>query len=90
MAPSATPAALELLNMVQPDLPERLRKRLRRDGEVMLVFKVNTDGSVVDLNVLSSNDPTLDEIAVDAVRQWRYKPIPEARTHRVQIVFRRE
>lgn len=65
-------------------------RRLRRDAEVLLVFKVNPDGTVADLNVQSSSDSALDAIALDAVRQWRYKPIAEARTHRVQFVFKRE
>ncbi len=90
LVPRAPPVALELVSSVQPDLPDRVRRRLRRDGEVVLVFKVNTDGTVVDLNVQSSTDSALDEFAVEAVRQWRYKPILEARTHRLQLVFRRE
>lgn len=83
-------AALELLSSVQPELPQRVLSRMRRDGEVLLVFKVNTDGTVADLNVQSSNNAALDTIALDAVRQWRYKPIAEARTHKVQFVFKRE
>lgn len=83
-------AALELLNVVQPELPERVLSRMRRDGEVTLVFKVNPDGSVADLNVQASNSAVLDAIVLDAVRQWRYKPIAQARTHRVQFVFKRE
>lgn len=90
-APAQVPAAaLELLSSVQPELPERILSRMRRDGEVTLVFRVNPDGSVADLNVQSSNNAALDAIALDAVRQWRYKPIGEARTHRVQFVFKRE
>ena len=83
-------AALELLNAVQPELPERILSRMRRDGEVTLVFKVNPDGSVADLNVQASNSAVLDAIVLDAVRQWRYKPIAQARTHRVQFVFKRD
>ncbi len=84
------PVALELLNSVQPELPERLLRRMRRDAEVLLVFKVNTDGTVAGLSVQSSSDSALEPVALDAVRQWRYKPIPEARTHKVQFVFKRE
>jgi TonB family protein len=60
----------------------------RRRGD--LVFKVNPDGSVADLNVQASNSAVLDAIVLDAVRQWRYKPIAQARTHRVQFVFKRD
>jgi len=88
--PTAPPVALELVSSVEPVLPDRVRRRMRRDGEVLLAFKVNPDGSVADLNVQASSDSALDEIALDAVRQWRYKPIPEARSHRLQLVFRHE
>jgi protein TonB len=90
LAPATPPVALELVSSVEPVLPDRVRRRMRRDGEVTLAFKVNPDGSVADLNVQASSDSALDAIALDAVRQWRYKPIAEARTHRLQLVFRHE
>lgn len=46
-------------------------------GDVMLNFRINTDGSVDDVRVeRSSGSARLDGAAVDAVRgQWRYKPV---------------
>lgn len=84
------PGVLELLSAVQPEVPERILGRMRRDGEVLVAFKVNPDGTVSDPNVESSNNAALDDIALEAVRQWRYKPIAQARIHRVQLVFKRE
>ena len=89
-ASRAQRATLELANFVEPALTERARRRLRSDGEVQLDFMVNADGSVADVVVRTSNDTSLDPVAVDAVRQWRYKPIAQAQAHGVQLVFKRE
>jgi len=87
----ATPtprAVLQLVDYVEPVMPERLRRRLQVDGDVVVNFTVNPDGSVADVAVRSSNDRALDPIALDAVRQWRYQPIAVAQSHAVQLVFR--
>ena len=51
-------------------------------------FTVNPDGSVADVAVRSSSDRALDPIALDAVSQWRYKPIAAAQPHAVELVFK--
>lgn len=90
-AGAAQPAsALELLTAIEPELDDRMLRRMRRDGVVTLAFTVNPDGSVSDAMVQASTDAALEAISLDAVRQWRYKPIPQARTHRVQFVFKHE
>jgi TonB family protein len=45
-------------------------------GEVRLRATVRVDGSVRDVEVVSSTRPGagLEQAALDAVRQWRYKP----------------
>lgn len=88
--PAAAPrrAALELVDYVEPVLNERLRRRLKRDGEVVVEFTVRADGSVADPVVRSASDTALEEVALDAVRQWRYQPIPAAQPHGVQLVFK--
>ena len=87
-APPVSNATLELVEYVEPVLPDRLRRRLRDDGEVVVQFTVGLDGSVVDASVRSSSDGALDAVALDAVRQWRYRPIATAQAHAVQLVFR--
>ena len=91
-APAAPPprATLQLVGYVEPELPERVRRRLRADGEVLLAFTVNADGTVADVEVRTTSDRALDPIAIDAVRQWRYQPIGAPQAHAVQLVFKRE
>jgi TonB family protein len=93
--PAATPIAtasqrvkLDLTDYVEPVISERVRRRLKGNGEVMIEFTVQADGSVVDPAVRSASDKALEEAALDAVRQWRYRPIPAAQPHAAQLVFR--
>jgi len=85
---SASAVALQIEDYFEPQLPERVRRRLHSDAEVVVNFTVNADGSVSDASVQSSSEKSLDPIALDAVRQWRYRPIAAAQTHAVQLVFR--
>jgi TonB family protein len=60
---------------VQPRYPEIARKA-KVAGRVILQAIVRRDGSVGDIQVLSSPGKRFgfDEAAIAAVRQWRYKP----------------
>ena len=87
-APPAVASPLVLTAYVAPEFPERIKRRMRVDGEVVLGFTVKPDGSVADVTVRSSTEKSLEPNAIDAVRQWRYKPIDEAQLHAVQLVFR--
>jgi len=66
---------LILETRVQPKYPEIARKA-KVAGRVILQAIVRQDGSVGDIQVLSSPGKNFgfDESAVEAVRQWRYKP----------------
>lgn len=81
-------AALELVDYVEPVLNERVRRRLRADGEVVVEFMVQVDGTVAATAVRSASDRVLEPVALDAVRQWRYRPIAAAQPHAVQLVFK--
>lgn len=85
---AAAPVPLQIAEYVEPALPDRLRRNLQADGDVVINFTVNRDGSVADASVRSSSDTALEPIALDAVRQWRYKPIADARSHSAKLVFR--
>jgi TonB family protein len=58
---------------VKPVYPEDAR-RLTLEGDVVLEIVVRRDGTVGDVRVLHSLGNSLDQRAVEAVRQWRFDP----------------
>jgi periplasmic protein TonB len=61
-----------LIHDVTPQYPPEAG-RARIGGTVVLLATIGTDGSVKDVRV-ESGLPILAQAAIDAVRQWRYKP----------------
>jgi periplasmic protein TonB len=61
-----------LILRVQPDYPV-LAKQARVQGKVVLRAMISREGKIENLQVLSGH-PMLVRAAVDAVRQWRYRP----------------
>src|SRR5271166_3425285 len=61
-----------LIYKVQPTYPP-LARQARVQGSVVLQAVIDKDGSIKDLTVTSGH-PMLIQAALDAVRQWRYKP----------------
>ena len=61
-----------ILKEVAPEYPEPARKA-RVQGSVVMAGTISKDGTVKDLQVLSG-PPELMDAAVDAVRQWVYRP----------------
>jgi TonB family protein len=55
-------------------------------GNVRLRVKINTDGSVMDIEVLGG-PPQLVKAALEAADQWRYSPSKEVRVTIVTIAF---
>ena len=72
-----------LIHMVQPVYPP-IAKTAHIEGTVELSAVIGTDGHVRDLNVISGH-PLLRKAALDAVRQWIYKP-PVLNGESVEIV----
>lgn len=66
-------AAPKLIHSVRPQYPE-LAQMARLSGLVILEALVDSRGRVESVRVLSGK-PLLDESAVEAVKQWRYKPL---------------
>lgn len=62
----------KLIKKVTPSYPDPAR-RLRISGTVHLVGIIGKDGSIQNLQVISGN-PFLTQAALDAVRQWVYRP----------------
>jgi periplasmic protein TonB len=61
-----------LIKRVQPKYPPAALA-VRAQGAVQIEATINKEGNVTNLKVLSG-DPVLAHAALDAVRQWRYKP----------------
>jgi protein TonB len=61
-----------LVHRVQPEYPP-LAKSVRIQGEVVLQAVISRNGRIENLQALSGH-PMLVRAAVDAVRQWRYRP----------------
>ena len=65
-------AEANLIRDVAPQYPPDAG-RARIEGTVVLMAVIDKDGSVKDVRV-ESGLPILAQAAIDAVRQWRYKP----------------
>jgi len=61
-----------LLRKVQPPYPA-LAKSARIQGDVVLKAIIDREGNIQDLQLVSGH-PMLVPSAIDAVRQWKYKP----------------
>ena len=61
-----------LIFRVQPDYPS-LARQVRVQGQVVLRAVISREGTIENLQVLSGH-PMLVRAAVDAVRQWKYRP----------------
>jgi len=81
------PVPLKLAQLVEPEVPSSVMRRMRSDVTVVIGLTVNADGSVSDVVIKSNPMKALDAAVIDAVRQWRYNPIGEPRTHAVQLVL---
>jgi TonB family protein len=65
-------AKANLINRVDPIYPAEAAAA-RMEGEVLLHVILATDGTIKELNLVKG-DPVLAKAALEAVRQWRYKP----------------
>ena len=61
-----------LLHQVRPTYPT-LARTARIQGSVLLQAEISKDGNIQNLRVISGH-PMLIQAALDAVKQWKYKP----------------
>jgi protein TonB len=61
-----------LIKSVDPVYPALARK-MRIQGSVELMANIGTDGSITSVKLLSG-DSVLSQAAINAVKQWKYKP----------------
>ena len=61
-----------LLRKIQPSYPP-LARQARIQGSVLLQAEISKDGSIENLRLISGH-PMLAPAAIEAVKQWKYKP----------------
>jgi TonB family protein len=76
-APGDSALSPTLISKVNPTYPEEARKK-KITGIVRVEALIRKDGTIGEVKVLESPDESLSEAAVQAVRQWRYKPPVDA------------
>ena len=69
---SSNVAVKLLLKRVNPVYSKELREQ-RVQGMVTLYARISKDGDVIDVKLISGQ-PALAQPAIDAVKQWKYKP----------------
>jgi periplasmic protein TonB len=58
---------------VTPQYPQ-MAKIARVQGPVVLAAVIGKDGAIQNLRVVSTASPLLNQSALDAVKQWKYRP----------------
>jgi protein TonB len=64
-----------------PDYPSGVSKEI----DVKLRFSILPDGSVARITVLQKVDSRLEQVATDALRLWRFEPLPSNAEQTTQI-----
>lgn len=85
-APAEPDPGLIQIKSVQPDFPGVVVKRVRK-GNVEVHFEVEPNGTVSDAVVVDSSNHRLNDAAIEAIKQWRFKPTPMSHTAAVNLVF---
>ena len=62
-----------LVRKVEPPYPQ-MAKIARVQGPVVLAAIIGKDGTITNLHVVSTASPLLNQSALEAVKQWKYKP----------------
>jgi TonB family protein len=71
--------SLNIVSKVQPIFPPEEKEKAKAnktkiDAKVLLGVLIGKDGAVKDINVTKSEGENFDKSAMDAVKQWRWKP----------------
>jgi protein TonB len=71
----------------EPHLPPSVL-RDNPNGTVHVAFDINTDGSVGDVKVMSSNNRSLNRPTIDAVKMWKFEPVDDVLTVETEVVYK--
>ena len=77
---------LKALSQPQPVIPRNTLSTIDA-GKVMVRFMVEANGSVSNVEVLSSSSRLLNKPTVAAISTWRFEPIKAPRPAQIEIVF---
>ena len=78
---------LKLLVKVSPSIPRQLQQQSFRKGVAQVQFTVAPDGAVSEAHAVSASHSRLGAAAVEAIKQWRFAPIPAPRQAAVEVAF---
>ncbi|HEV2491830.1 MAG TPA: M56 family metallopeptidase [Terriglobia bacterium] len=65
--------AANLISQVKPVYPEEAQEK-GIEGTVLMNAVISLEGNVLSLEVINDPDPALAQAAVEAVKQWHYRP----------------
>jgi TonB family protein len=74
----------EVLTKVQPKYPEEAKKN-GIQGAVVVKAKIDKQGDVVDAVAAETPDPDLAKAAIEAVKQWKFKPALDKKGKPVEV-----
>lgn len=84
-------APLRMQHFVAPVLPPAVQATLGAGSRnVRVRFTVRPDGTVVEAEAAAGVPRRLARPATEAILQWQFAPLPQARTADVDIEFRRD
>ncbi|WP_167349166.1 TonB family protein [Gilliamella intestini] len=73
----------------QPEYPRRALD-MRLEGYVIAMFDVNSDGRVENIRIVEANPNNIfNRSVINAMKTWKYKPIP-AKNLKIRIIFNRD
>jgi TonB family protein len=78
---------LRLLSKVNPAIPAQMQRQSFREGYARVKFTVAPDGSVSKAETIKTSHNRLGTAAIDAVKQWRFAPIPTPREVAIEFAF---
>jgi TonB family protein len=73
----------KIYNFPIPDYPAGVAKEI----DVKLKFSILPDGSVSRITILQKVDSRLEQVAIDALRLWRFEPLPSNAEQTTQIAI---
>ncbi len=57
----------------EPEFAERMMEE-NRTAKIRLMYIVNTEGTVEAVSLIGSGGAAFDEVVIDAIKRWRFKP----------------